>query len=464
MKELKYEDVVEILKKQDEFFYTNKTKDIKFRIEQLKKLKSAIKKYEDRIFDALYKDLRKHKVESYTTEVGLVYKSIEEAIKNLKKWSKDKQVTTPIYLLPGKSVIRYEPYGKVLIIGPFNYPFQLLIEPLIGVIAAGNCAVLKPSELSINVSRVVTEMISETFDKSYINCVQGGVDTNKSLLNANFDYIFFTGSVTVGKIVMEAASKNLTPVTLELGGKSPVIVDKDTNIKNTATKIIWGKTLNAGQTCIAPDYVFVHKDIKDELILEMKLAIEKLYGKEIDKSDSYGRIINKRHFSRLKSILDEDRDKIVYGGRHNIDDNFIEPTIIEISLRDAACMREEIFGPILPIITYDNLDKVINDINNHDKPLALYLFTENKSIEKKVIDSTSSGGVTINDTILHVSNPNLPFGGVGPAGIGSYHGEESFKTFSHKRSILKKSNKINFPVYFPPFKDNQLNLLKKFFE
>lgn len=464
MNELKYEDVVRILENQDEFFYTHKTKDIDFRIEQLKKLKIAIKKYEDKIYNALYKDLRKHKVESYATEIGLIYKSIEDAIKNIKKWSKDKKVNTPIFLLPGKSIIRYEPYGKVLIIGPFNYPFQLLIEPLVGVIASGNCAVLKPSELSSHVSQVVTDMINETFDENYIACVQGGIETNTSLLNANFDYIFFTGSVSVGKIVMEAAAKNLTPVTLELGGKSPVIVDKNTNIKTTAKKLIWGKTINVGQTCIAPDYVYAHEDIKDELISEIKIAIEELYGKDVYVSDSYGRIINQRHFNRLKSILDEDKDKIVYGGTHNMDDNFIEPTIIDISNREVASMREEIFGPILPIMTYNNLDKVIDDINKHDKPLALYLFTEDKYIEQKVINSTSSGGVTINDIILHVSNPNLPFGGVGPAGMGSYHGEDSFKTFSHKRSILKKSNKINFPVYFPPFKDKQIKLLKSFFE
>ena len=462
--DLKREDVVNILKKQDEFFYTHRTKSLDFRVNQLKKLKTVIKKNEEKIFDALYQDLRKNRVESYATEVGFIYSSIDETIKNLKKWSKDKKVKTPIFLQPAKSIIRYEPYGKVLIIGPFNYPFQLIIEPLIGVIAAGNCAVIKPSELSPNVSRVITEIINDTFDENYIISVEGGVETNTSLLSGNFDYIFFTGSVAVGKIVMEAAAKNLTPITLELGGKSPVIVDRNTNIKATARKIVWGKTVNVGQTCIAPDYLYVHENIKDELIEEMKKAVEELYGKNIEKSESYGRIINERHFNRLRAILDEDKDKIIYGGHHNINDKYISPTFIEIISRDVACMREELFGPILPIMTYNDLDKVIDDINNHDKPLALYLFTEDKKIQKKVIESTSSGGVSINDTILHVSNPNLPFGGVGPAGMGSYHGENSFRTFSHKRSILKKSNKINITPHYPPFNNKKLKMLKIFFD
>lgn len=460
--ELTPQDVDILLKEHNEFFYTQTTKNIDFRIEQLKKLKSGIKKYEDQILDALYKDLRKNKVEAYTTEIGFVYRSIEETIKNLKKWAKPKKVKTPIYLMPGKSVIVSEPYGTVLIMGPYNYPFQLVIEPLVGVIAAGNCAVIKPSEVSPNVSEVVIEIIKEIFNENYIRCVQGGIETNTSLINANFDYIFFTGSVAVGKIVMEAAAKNLTPVTLELGGKSPVIVHKDTSIKSAAKKIIWGKTVNSGQTCVAPDYIIVHEEVKERLIEEMKISLKEFYGDDIKRNESLGRIINDRHFNRLKNILEKDKDKIVYGGQYDENDKYIAPTIIEVSSWDAACMDEEIFGPILPIMTYSNLDKAINDINKHPKPLALYLFTNDKDVENKVINEISSGGVLINDTILHLANSKLPFGGVGNSGIGSYHGEQSFKTFSHNKSILKKGNKFNTTMMYPPYSEKQLNLIKKF--
>lgn len=460
--ELKPQDVDSLLNKHNEFFYTQTTKNIDFRIEQLKKLKSGIKKYENKIMDALYKDLRKNKVEAYTTEIGFVYRSIEETIKNLKKWAKPKKVKTPIYLMPGKSVIVSEPYGTVLVMGPYNYPFQLVIEPLVGVIAAGNCAVLKPSEIAPHVSEVTTEMIKEIFNENYISCVQGGIETNTSLINANFDYIFFTGSVAVGKIVMEAAAKNLTPVTLELGGKSPVIVHKDASIKSTAKKIIWGKTVNSGQTCVAPDYIIVHEEVKERLIEEMKIAIRAFYGDDIEISDALGRIINNKHFNRLKNILEKDKARIIYGGEHDEKDRYIAPTIIEISSWDAACMGEEIFGPILPVMTYSDLNKAINDINKQPKPLAVYLFTNNKEVEDKVINEISSGSVSINDTILHLANTKLPFGGVGNSGIGSYHGEESFKTFSHKKSILKRGNKFNTTMMYPPYGEKQLNLIKKF--
>lgn len=460
--ELKPQDVDILLNEHNEFFNTHATKNIDFRIEQLKKLKSGIKKYESKITEALYKDLRKNKVEAYTTEIGFIYRSIEETIKNLRKWAKPKKVKTPIYLMPGKSVIVSEPYGMVLVMAPYNYPFQLVIEPLVGVIAAGNCAILKPSEISPNVSDVVTEMIKERFNENYIRCVQGGIETNTSLINANFDYIFFTGSVAVGKIVMEAAAKNLTPVTLELGGKSPVIVHKDASIKSAAQKIIWGKTVNAGQTCVAPDYIIVHEEVKEKLIEEMRISLKKFYGDNIKSSHSLGRIINNRHFNRLKNILEKDTDKIVYGGQFDEEDRYIAPTIIEVSSWDAACMGEEIFGPILPIMTYSNLDNVIRDINKQPKPLALYLFTNNKAVEQKVINETSAGGVSLNDTILHLANTSLPFGGVGNSGIGSYHGEQSFKTFSHKKSILKKGNKFNTTMMYPPYNEKQLNLIKKF--
>lgn len=463
-REVTSQEVEDLLSKHNEFFSTQKTKDIEFRIDSLRKLKEAIIKYEDQILQALHLDLRKNKVESYATEVGFVYNSIEEAIKNLKKWSKPKKVKTPIFLLPSKSYIINEPYGTVLIIGPYNYPFQLVIEPLVGVMAAGNCAVIKPSEVSPNVAKVIVKMISETFDRRYISAVEGGVETNTALINAKFDYIFFTGSTTVGKIVMQAAAKNLIPVTLELGGKSPVIVDKNVNVKSTATKIIWGKTVNVGQTCVAPDYIIVHEDVKDKLIKAMKETIREFYGDTVKESESFGRIINEKHFNRLKNILEKDKEHIIYGGEYDEVDKFIEPTIIEVSDWNAACMSEEIFGPILPIMTYRKLNEAINNINKQPKPLALYLFTNNKRVEKTVLSHISSGGVSINDTIIHLANSNLPFGGVGNAGMGAYHGEESFRTFSHRKSVLKKSSKFSTNLMYPPYGEKQLTVIKRFFK
>lgn len=459
--ELSPEDVELILEEQKKCFDTQVTKDIDFRIRQLKTLKESIKKYEEQILKALNKDLGKHKNEAYMTEVGYVYNSITHVIKNLKKWARPEKRPTPIYLMPAKSYIISEPYGSVLIIGPYNYPFQLLIEPLIGAMAAGNTALLKPSEMTPNVSKVVKEMIKDTFDKEYIGCVEGGIDTNTSLINGKFDYIFFTGSPAVGKIVMQAAAKNLIPVTLELGGKSPVIVDESANIKEAARRIIWGKTANAGQTCVAPDYVVVHEIVKDELIREMKNALTEYYGEDIEKNDSFGRIVNGRHFNRIKAMIEKDKDGIVFGGHWNEEERYIEPTLIEISSENAATMQEEIFGPVLPIMTYKNLDSIVTKIRNLSKPLALYLFTRNKSVESKVLSEISSGNACVNDTIMHTANPYLPFGGVGNAGIGSYHGRDSFITFSHRKGILKKHASINSSITYPSFTEKQLKLIKK---
>lgn len=458
--ELSSIDVDKIIEEHYKFFESKKSRDIDFRINQLRSLKSAIKKYEYKIYEALYKDLGKCEFESYTTEVGFVLSSISHTIKNLKKWAKKEKVKTPLYLFPAKSYIISEPYGTVLIIGPYNYPFQLLIEPLVGAIAAGNCVVLKPSENVPNLSRVITEMITETFPKEYIRSVEGGIETNTSLINGTFDYIFFTGSAQVGKIIMEAAARNLVPVTLELGGKSPVIVDESADIRVAAKRIIWGKTINVGQTCVAPDYVVVNNKVKDELIKELKLQIQSFYGKDAMESKDYGRIVNDRHFIRLKNILDKEADKIIYGGKVNREKRYIEPTLIDASWEGAA-MSEEIFGPILPIISFSNLDEIIGEIKKLSKPLALYLFTENYEVEKKVLEEISSGGACINDTITHLANPELPFGGVGNSGIGAYHGKESFKTFSHRRSVVRKTTKINIPIVFPPFNNKNLSAVKK---
>lgn len=458
--ELKPDNVMDILNEDQKFFNSNQTKDIYFRLEQLKKLREAIIKYESKISEALHEDLGKHPFESYISEIGFVLNSINYTMKHLERWAKPKGVSTPLTLFASTSKIRYEPYGTVLIIGPFNYPFQLLIEPLIGAIAAGNCAVIKPSEAAQNSSAVITEMIEKTFDKSYIRSVQGGIETNTSLINAPFDYIFFTGSVPVGKIVMEAAAKNLVPVTLELGGKCPVIVDKSADIKIAARRIIWGKTLNSGQTCVAPDYVIVHEDVKEELVDEMKQTLNRFYGPNAEESKDFGRIVNDRHFARLKTILERDKEQIIFGGTVNAGSCFIEPTLIEATWASAS-MEEEIFGPLLPILTYRNLDNAIQSINKLPKPLALYLFTADKQVEEKVLMEISSGGVSINNTISHLGNPELPFGGVGNSGIGAYHGRYSFTTFSHQKSILKTSTKINLPVLFPPYTAKNLRLLRR---
>lgn len=464
--ELTVEDIKTILDKQNKYFDSQVTKNIDFRIKQLKKLKEGVKKYEDKINQALYSDLGKNKNEAYMTEVGLVYNTITHMIKNLKKWAKPERRKTPFYLMPSRSFIINEPYGAVLVISPYNYPVELLLEPLVGAIAAGNTVVLKPSEIAPNVSKVMKEMIDEIFEEEYVACVEGGIETNTALLNNKFDYIFFTGSPAVGRIVMEAAAKNLTPVTLELGGKSPVIVDDSANIKEAAKRIIWGKTLNAGQTCVAPDYLMVKKNIKDQLINEMKNAIHEFFGKNIEESNSFGRIINDRHFNRIKGLIEKDKEGIVFGGSFNEEKRYIEPTIIEVSSLDAATMSEEIFGPVLPVLCYENLDDAIKIIKKLSKPLALYLFTTKKDVEQKVLSEISSGGVCINDTITHLANSNIPFGGVGNSGMGSYHGKDTFTTFSHRRSVLKKPSGLGFggSMMYPEYTEKQLNLVKKVFK
>jgi aldehyde dehydrogenase (NAD+) len=460
-KEYSLAEVEEVLKEHQAFFESNQTRGIEFRLTQLQKLKDSIIKHEHQLTEALQKDLGKHPFETYTTEIGFVLKTITHTMKSLKSWIKPKRVKTPLHFQPGKSQIIYEPYGTALIIAPFNYPFQLLIEPLVGAIAAGNCAVLKPSELVPHVSTIVSEMIDLTFDKNYIRAIEGGIETTQSLIHAPFDYIFFTGSIPVGKIVMEAAAKNLVPVTLELGGKSPVIVDKTANIKAAANRIMWGKGVNSGQTCVAPDYLMIHESIKDELITELKAAIHNFYGYTIEESQHYGRIVTTRHFNRLVEMLEKDKEGIIFGGKANPETRFIEPTLIETSL-DSATMSEEIFGPLLPILTYNDLDDAIRIIKKQSKPLALYLFTDDHDVEEKVLNEISSGGVCVNDTLTHLGNPELPFGGVGASGMGAYHGHYSFTTFSHQKSVLKKNNGSNLTLLIPPYTDRKLSLIKKF--
>ncbi|AZK47548.1 aldehyde dehydrogenase [Paenibacillus lentus] len=446
--------VDQILQAHRRYFHNGNTRSISFRLEQLKKLSDAIKRHEQTLLSALYKDLRKSEFEAYTTEIGYTQSSLRYTMKQLRKWAKPQKVRTPFYHVGSKSYMYKEPYGIILIIGPFNYPFQLLIEPLIGAIAAGNCVVLKPSENTPTVAAAVKQLIQETFDEDYIRVIEGERDTTSALIHAPFDYIFFTGSVPVGRIVMEAAAKNLVPVTLELGGKSPVIVERTADISAAAKKIIWGKMINTGQTCIAPDYVLAHSDIKDEFIEKMKEAITSFYGSDASQSSDYGRIVNGRQFDRLAAILEKDQENVIWGGKTDREDLYIEPTLLHTTSWSDAAMQEEIFGPILPIMGFEQLEDAIQMIISRPKPLGLYLFTNDKSVENEVLTRVSFGGGCINDTITHVANPHLPFGGVGEAGIGAYHGKFSFDLFSHTKSIMKKSTKFDMNILFPPYGDN----------
>lgn len=454
------EKVAELLNKHKGFFETGKTRDIDFRLTQLDKLKKAILKNENEILDSLNKDLGKSQFEGYTTEVGILLDSIGFAVKNLKKWSKAKRVKTPITHFGSKSYIYYEPYGTVLIIGPFNYPFQLIFEPLLGALTAGNCAVIKPSTFTPNVSKIVSKIISETFDERYVSVIEGNREVTTALINSPFDYIFFTGSVEVGKVVMEAAAKNLVPVTLELGGKSPCIVDKSANLEVAAKRIAWGKYLNLGQTCVAPDYLLIHRDIKNKFIELIKKYIKEFYGENPKESKDYGKIINEKHAKRIAELID--KDKVILGGEYDLENLYISPTIMDRVTWQDKVMGEEIFGPILPILEYENVDDAIKMINQHPKPLALYVFTEDSNVEQRLIKNCSYGGGCVNDTITHLATPHLPFGGVGNSGIGSYHGEMSFKTFSHSKSVLKKSTSIDMKFLYPPYDSRKLKLIKKF--
>lgn len=445
------------------FFNTQQTKDISFRKEQLKKLSKAIKSYESDILEALYTDLGKNKVEAYATEIGITLKSIKNARKELKNWTKTKNVDTPLYLFPTKSYIKKEPYGTVLIIAPFNYPFQLVFEPLIGASAAGNTAIIKPSELTPNVARVIKRLINETFDANYIEVIEGGIEETQTLIHLPFDYVFFTGSENVGKIVYQAASENLVPVTLEMGGKSPVIVDETANIKVASERICFGKFTNAGQTCVAPDYILVHESVKDDLITALSKTLREFYGQNIQQSPDYGRIVNLKHYHRLTSLLNSEQMNIVFGGHSDEDERYIEPTLLDHVTSDSAIMQEEIFGPILPILTYQSLDEAIAFIHQRPKPLSLYLFSEDENATQRVINELSFGGGAINDTLMHLANPKLPFGGVGASGMGRYHGKYSFDTFTHEKSYIFKSTRLESGVHLPPYK-GKFKYIKAFFK
>ena len=454
------ETLREKINKQREYFSTGETKDINFRIEKLKKLRDVLKSEEEKVFEALKKDLMKSSFESYVTEVAMVYDEINMHIKNIKKWSKKRRVKTPLVQFPAKSFIQLEPYGVVLIIGPFNYPFMLTMDPLIGAIAAGNTAVIKPSESAPETSKILKEILEKVFDEKYVLHVnpERGKEVVEELLKEKFDYIFFTGSATVGKIVMKAASQYLTPVTLELGGKSPCIIDKDCKLELAARRIVWGKLLNSGQTCVAPDYLYVHKDIEEEFIKKLEEEIKNQFGDNPLESKDYSKMVNEREFNRVLSYID--KEKLVFGGNYNRKTFQIEPTILKNITWDDPVMEREIFGPIFPILTFENLDEVIRVVNSKDKPLALYYFSEDKNKIEKVLNSTSSGGVTINDTLVHVSSSYLPFGGVGNSGMGEYHGKYSFDLFSNKKGVMNRKTFLDLKIRYAPFQ-NKLTIVKK---
>jgi aldehyde dehydrogenase (NAD+) len=444
-----------LVEKQRAYFLTGKTKDLEFRIKALEKLRQVVQSHELELTGALRADLNKSEFDAYATEIGFVLHEIRFVLKHLKSWMKPRKVKTPMTHIGSVSMIFPEPYGVSLIIAPWNYPFQLAVAPLIGAIAAGNCAILKPSELTPTTSALLAKLINENFQDDFIAVVEGDVATSQALLAERFDYIFFTGSVPVGKVIMEAAAKNLTPVTLELGGKSPCIVDEKANLKLAAKRIAWGKFLNAGQTCIAPDYLYVQKSIKEPFLLLLKEAIADMFG-EIEKNT---RIVSEKHFLRLQEFLQD--GSIYVGGDSDQEALKIEPTVLTDITWNDRVMADEIFGPILPVLEFEDIDEVICQIQQKPNPLALYVFSESNDVQNKVINHISFGGGCINDTIYHITSPYLPFGGVGSSGIGAYHGKGSFDTFSHEKSVLKQTTKFDIPFRYPNVKDG-LKKIKMF--
>ena len=432
--------------------------NIDFRKAILKKLLDTIITHETEITNALYADFKKPEFEAVLTETNYVITELKDTIKNIKKWAKPKMVLPSILNFPSTDYIYSEPYGKVLIIAPWNYPFQLAICPLVSAIAAGNQVVLKPSELTPHTSAVITKIIKQTFAVNHVEVVEGGVEASQSLLAQRWDYIFFTGSVAVGKIVAKAAAENLTPVTLELGGKNPCIIDETANLKIAAKRIIWGKFINAGQTCIAPDYLLVHNTIKTEFVDFLKKEITLAYGKKPEISPDYPRIINAKNWTRLVQMIEA--DKVIFGGQTNEKEHYISPTLIQETDLDSAIMKEEIFGPLLPILSYQSEADLHAIISRYEKPLSLYVFTKNTTFAEKIIQDYSFGGGCVNDTVVHFSNKRLPFGGVGHSGIGAYHGTLSFDTFSHKKAIVKKAYWLDLPMRYAPYK-NKLKTIKK---
>lgn len=425
--------------------------DIGYRRETLKKLLYNIQKSEDLIIKALYDDFQKPEFEAVVTETSYVISDLKETIKNIHKWAKPKRVFPSLLNFPSSDYLYKEPYGNVLVIAPWNYPFQLALCPLIAAVAAGNRVTLKPSELTPHTSAIIAKIVEKTFHINHVEVFEGGVEVSNKLLAQRWDYIFFTGSITVGKIVAKAAAENLTPITLELGGKNPCIVDETADLKLAAKRIVWGKFINAGQTCIAPDYILIQKNMKVNFITYLIEEIIKAYGKKIDKSPDFARIINTKNWYRLTNMIQN--ENVLFGGESDPGKLYIAPTLLEEPDLDSPVMKEEIFGPILPILTYENENDIQNVVSRYEKPLSFYIFSENNSFVKKLIKQYSFGGGCVNDTVVHFSNKRLPFGGVGHSGMGAYHGQLSFDTFSHHKAMVKKGNWLDLPMRYAPYKD-----------
>ncbi len=454
-------DPKQIIQSQKRFFESGKTRDISFIKVKLKLLKESIISNEDVIHQALYKDLKKPKFEAYISEFAILISEIDILLNNLSKWSKPKKVRASKLNFPSKDYIYSEPYGTVLVISPWNYPFQLAISPVISAIASGNTVVLKPSEVSSHTGLITKTILSEIFNDAHLYVELGGVSETTKLLRERWDYIFFTGSVAVGKIIAKAAAVHLTPVTLELGGKNPCIVDESADLKLTAKRLVWGKFLNAGQTCIAPDYVLVNNQIKADLVKLIKTEIFKAYGEDPEISPNYPRIVNANNLQRLISMLED--AEILLGGNSNISDNYLSPTLVNNPKLDSKLMEEEIFGPILPILDYKTEKDIEYILKSYEKPLGFYVFSKNKAFYNSLIKKYSFGGGSVNDTMIHFGNPRLPFGGVGESGIGAYRGHFGYETFTHKKGITFKANWLDIPLRYAPYK-NKLKLLKKAFK
>ncbi len=450
-------DFQNILKEQREFFNSQKTKNLSFRKMYLEKLRDVILKNEELLYEAISKDFGKSKFETYAVEISFVLKDIDYFLKNLKSLSRPKRVGTNIANQFGSSKIHPEPLGCTLVIGAWNYPYQLSLSPMVAALAAGNTCILKPSEIAENTMKAMSKIINENFPKEYLHVIEGGIEETTEILKLKFDKIFFTGSTKVGKIVYEAAAKNLTPVILELGGKSPVIVTSEANFEVAAKRIVWGKFLNAGQTCVAPDYILVDEKVKDSFLDSLKSYIQK-FNYQPD-SEHYTRIINDRNFDRLIKLIDQ--EKVFFGGKYDAAKRFIEPTIMNNVTWDDAVMQEEIFGPILPVLTFKNFNEALLQIGAHEKPLSAYLFTNDSEEKENFISKISFGGGCINDVAMHLSNDSLPFGGVGNSGMGNYHGKFGFEAFSHQKSILDRATWGEPDLKYPPYTEKKLNWIKK---
>ncbi len=436
--------------RQRSFFETQRTKELSFRKNALKKLRQEIVTREDAICEAIYADFKKPRFESLGTETQLVLGELNLALKNLELWARPESVSSPWLNFPSTDKIYKEPYGTVLIIAPWNYPFQLVFAPLIGALAAGNTAVIKPSEITPNTSRIISEIVTSVFEPEHVLVVEGGIPVSQELLAEKWDYIFFTGSTHVGRIVYESAAKHLCPVTLELGGKNPCIVDKTAAISLAAKRIVWGKFLNAGQTCIAPDYVLVEAEVKDQLVAALKTSIRKAYGADVEASTDFARMVSPQHYAGLKAMLEG--SDILFGGETNDADNYLSPTLVDEPDLNSKLMAGEIFGPILPIISYTGAQTLHKYLSHYDKPLSTYVFSKSRSFQKNIINSYSFGGGAINDTMMQYVNKSLPFGGVGASGIGAYHGKNSFDIFSHRKPMVKRGNWIDIPLRYPPYR------------